>query len=490
VVRKIPVRRQARFSFLQLEKHRVAASPVRRKQALLQLSSCSEQESAIASEANAIQTAPPATKANAKPLRISTSPPAFGDQLAPMNPHAPSLLPKAPGDLSVPRLAVRSQNDHGFLFVNNFVRGAIMPARPAFQVKIKLPGGDLLLPERPLDVPSGTYFIWPFHLDLGSAHLRYSTAQLFTRLVEKDQPAYVFFCIPGIRCELSFADHPGLVAHAMGGHIQRASGVLNVTDLPMNSDTTLSLQSPGTLTTRILVLTRQHAEDTWRVHFDGKEHLLITTRQFFANDNTITLQSDDDPIFKLSLFPAIKAKPIASSSLTIRQQTNTTTELFARLPAMQPHLVLTQIQQPRTVPPVQLGPPISWRPHGVAQAPAEATFADAAVWKLTLGKDQLHNLSNLFLQIDYTGDVGRLSDGTHLLDDNFFNGTPWTIGMRRFLERKQTGDLRLQILPLRADSPIFLEDRIRSALPTTGQVEQLRGVRIIPQYQLTLRTEP
>jgi hypothetical protein len=77
VVRKTPVLRQARFSFLQLEKHRVAASPVRRKQALLQLS-CPERESAIAWESERFQTAPPATNTNAKPLRCA-SPPAFGD---------------------------------------------------------------------------------------------------------------------------------------------------------------------------------------------------------------------------------------------------------------------------------------------------------------------------------------------------------------------------------------------------------------------------
>ena len=35
-----------------------------------------------------------------------------------------------------------------------------------------------------------------------------------------------------------------------------------------------------------------------------------------------------------------------------------------------------------------------------------------------------------------------------------------------------------------------LEDHVRRAIPTTGQVEQLRAVRAIPQYQITLRTEP
>src|ERR1700735_3902211 len=63
----------------------------------------------------------------------------FGDQLAPMIPHPPSTLPKTPADLSVPRLSIRSSGERGFVFVNNYVRGAVMPSRPSFQLKISLP---------------------------------------------------------------------------------------------------------------------------------------------------------------------------------------------------------------------------------------------------------------------------------------------------------------------------------------------------------------
>jgi hypothetical protein len=67
-------------------------------------------------------------------------------------------------------------------------------------------------------------------------------------------------------------------------------------------------------------------------------------------------------------------------------------------------------------------------------------------------------------------------------------GTTWTIGMKRFFDRDQTSNLQLSILPLRADSPIFLEDTVRKSLPSSGQFEQLRSVTAIPQYQLTLQT--
>ena len=45
---------------------------------------------------------------------------------------------KNPSDFSVIRAAVRSRGDHGFLFVNNYVRGSPMPAQTAAQFEIQL----------------------------------------------------------------------------------------------------------------------------------------------------------------------------------------------------------------------------------------------------------------------------------------------------------------------------------------------------------------
>jgi beta-galactosidase len=410
---------------------------------------------------------------------------AFGDQLAPMTPHAPTVLPKDAADISVPRLAVRTHDSRGFLFVNNYLRGAPMPARHGFQVKIKLPDGNLLLPDRPVDVPSGAYFIWPFNMDLGGLHLRYSSAQLFTRLDTSD--TFVFFCVPGIRCELSFGDEVGLVVHSTGGHVVHSKGNLNIIDLNAGTETTLSLQRPSGKTIHILVLSEEDAENAWRVRLNDMEHLLITPQQFFTSDDQITLNSDD-PSFRFTLFPAVATSPKASSQLMVKQNANGSTDLSARLTDVKPHLTLTQIRKAGDVPAVKVGQPPSWRSQGVAEAPAEATFAAAAQWRVELSPDSLHGLSNLFLNVDYTGDVARLSAGDHLLDDNFFNGNPWKIGMKRFLDRREAGDLRLEILPLRSDSPIFLEDSVRKTLPVMGQIDQLHSVRIIPEYQLSLRT--
>ena len=414
---------------------------------------------------------------------------AFGEQLAPMTPHAPSVLPQTPGDLSSPRLAVRSNGDAGFLFVNNYVRSAAMPTRAAFQVKVALPGGDLLLPERPIDVPSGSYFIWPFHMDLNGFKLRYSTAQLFTR-IRGERPTYVFFCVPGVRCELAFADRAGLVVEASSGKVRRCSASVTVNDFAVDADTVLSLKSPGAKPVQILVLTQQDAERAWTVQLGGEERLLFTEGEFFADEDRITLRSNGSPAFRMRVFPGLTASPAASSLLTLRQLPQGFSELSAELPTFNPKVSVMVGRPVGVAPVVKMGPPPTWRPVGVAQAPDDAAFINAGTWKLKLNEDALHGVSDVFLDVDYTGDVARLSDGMHLLDDNFYNGMPWSIGMKRFFERHETSDLVLQILPLRTDSPIFVEDSVRGALPRSGQVGTLRSVRAIPQYELDVKTHP
>src|SRR5205814_5500981 len=55
----------------------------------------------------------------------------FGEYLARMTVHAPDHLPADTADFRVPRAAVRSRGDSGFIFVNNYVRNYSMPMRRA-----------------------------------------------------------------------------------------------------------------------------------------------------------------------------------------------------------------------------------------------------------------------------------------------------------------------------------------------------------------------
>ncbi len=414
----------------------------------------------------------------------------FGAELAPMLPHAPSIMPTSPQDLSVARLSVRTRDESGFLFLNNYIRGVATPARPALQINVKLPGSTLLIPAHPVDVPSGAYFIWPINLNLDGTVLRYSTAQPFTRVRAKGETTYFFFCIPGVRCEFAFAEEPGLTIDASKAKTSHQGGITYVTDVTPDIDMHVVLKRRDGSSTRLVVLTQKQSEDAWKARVGGEERLLITKQQFFASQEKITLHSNEDPAFSFMLYPAITTALHASAPLNLSQSSAGMTNFSAHLPEVRVQVTETKIEDAKDVPPIKLGPPISWRPQGVAETPAESVFANSAKWKLKFDKDPLKGVSNIFLHIDYVGDIARFSDDSYLLDDNFFNGTSWTIGMRRFLQRDQNRNFQLSILPLRIDSPIFLEGPVRKALPSTGQIDWLRSIRATPEYELTIQTTP
>jgi beta-galactosidase len=95
----------------------------------------------------------------------------------------------------------------------------------------------------------------------------------------------------------------------------------------------------------------------------------------------------------------------------------------------------------------------------------------------------LQGCENLFLNIDYAGDVGRLYSGTELLDDNFYNGTTWEVGAKdsgQLLDK----EVRLEILLLRKDAPIYLPTAAWPDFGRKPQTVKLNSVTAVPEYEL------
>jgi hypothetical protein len=109
-----------------------------------------------------------------------------------------------------------------------------------------------------------------------------------------------------------------------------------------------------------------------------------------------------------------------------------------------------------------------WR-IDVPQVPAEAAVSD--VW----------------LKINYEGDEARLSDRKGLVDDNFWNGLPWRVGLKEALPDWRSGnDLELAVLPLPRSYPMYLEKAGSLRFNRAGVADALMSVQLIPQYQLRL----
>jgi len=418
----------------------------------------------------------------------------FGAELAPMTVHAPALQPHDSADLSVPRASVRCNGDSGFIFFNNYVRGYRTPARPAAQFLIRLPHGSLAVPRQPVDLPSGAYFIWPFNLQAEGVTLRYSTVQLFTRLDDSGIDTIYFEALPGIPVELAFDAKTVRTVKSTSGKTTQDSGAIYVSGFQPGVESSIDLVSSQGNALRLVVLTAHEAEDAWRAHIDGSDHLLVTEQDFLADPDAhpehFWLRSRATPQFAFTLTPPPLSALEASQPLTVSSQTSRTASYSAAAPTWDDPMEFRQTQAAGMAPPVKFGPALDWRPRGVAQAPDADRLPQAAQWEIAIPAESLKGLSELFLEVNYQGDVARLSAGGKLLDDNFANGKPWTIGLKRFLASQGPSRFELSILPLRQDAPVYFEFAAPPQFAPNGQIGKLDDLRLIPEYQVEITAEP
>lgn len=414
----------------------------------------------------------------------------FGSELARMAVYAPTVLPKSPDDISLLRSSLRSDGQHGFLFVNNYVRGATMPVRKDVQFHVSLPRSDLRIPERPIDIPSGAYFIWPFNLKLGGSTLKYATAQLFTRIGTREGEAYFFEKIPGISAEFVIKSEPSLKVDAHGAVIRRHGEDISISSIPAGLDHGIRIRHGHGPEVRLILLSSQEAENTWKTSIDGSAHLLETNEDFFTDEKSFVLTSEGNARCAFTLFPTVNGHWKLAGGNLKSHRLGETSNFVASVPEVHPNLEIKKVKEADEVPPVKLGSPLSWRPKGVAMAPDDTDFELAAKWAISMPHSlPSSTISDMLLKIAYAGDVARLSVNGYLLDDNFDNGLAWTIGLQRFNRKIADVPLELSILPLRRDAPIFLEKRFWPNFDGANQVVDLKSATLIPQYKFQIEPQ-
>jgi hypothetical protein len=95
-------------------------------------------------------------------------------------------------------------------------------------------------------------------------------------------------------------------------------------------------------------------------------------------------------------------------------------------------------------------------------------------------------VDDAFLRIDWAGDVGRLFAGEDMIEDSFFDGRRWLVGLKR--HRADLGKpLTLRVSPLRGDAPVYLDAALKPKLTADQQIADIRSATIVPQYRLTVR---
>jgi len=86
---------------------------------------------------------------------------------------------------------------------------------------------------------------------------------------------------------------------------------------------------------------------------------------------------------------------------------------------------------------------------------------------------------NPLLHIRYAGDVARWMLNGRLIEDKFYCGREFDPGLNRYAPEILTGDLRLEILPLRRDAPIYIEPKDRPDFGKSDSLVKLQSIEIV-----------
>jgi hypothetical protein len=152
------------------------------------------------------------------------------------------------------------------------------------------------------------------------------------------------------------------------------------------------------------------------------------------------------------------------------------------LPERRLAATVTPVRAAQEVRPIMIG--------GLAKAamqPIPESFRQAAAWRIDVPSAFANGEPDALVNLDFTGDIGRLFNGTRMLDDWYYSGYGWQYALKHAAKGENKGPLTLSVLPLRADAPIYIPKEGRPDFAGKPQISELRGVTITPVYRLDVR---
>ncbi|RPH57608.1 MAG: beta-galactosidase, partial [Chloroflexi bacterium] len=342
----------------------------------------------------------------------------FGADLAPMGTVLPSDAEEIqPADAQSLRFCARVRDGSGFVFLNNFQDHLEMPDK-AFSLELTLPDGQLRIPRQgALTLQSDVCCLLPFNLSLAGTRLVYATLQPLTVLHTDSGPHYFFFAPEGLTPEYCLAADS---YSQLAGDAQIAAEVDGKVYLAVEpgAERSFTLTTLAGNTVRVTTLTRAEAEHAWRGAAWGCERLIISHADLFFSGQSVELRSQGAAEMALTVFPAVTDWPLNARGgvLTIEQR-GIASRLGVSVPARQPEIQLKD--------------------------------CGAGRFQIELAPDGMSGLNDIFLQFDYIGDVGSLFLAGGLIADNYNNGTPWRVGLKRFWPEALAQGLVARFWPLR-----------------------------------------
>ncbi len=363
----------------------------------------------------------------------------FGEILAPMQvvlPENADLIKAGDKDL---RFAVRTNGKSGFLFMNNFQDHQEREDISDIRFTLKLEDQELFIPETGgFTLKKEENAILPVNLQLDNIQLNYATAQLLTSGKDAKGEFFLFFAPEGIQPEFSIRKRKGQSVQGLHCQITQNNSRWLIKALD-NSGSEITVKE-GNKETRILVFDKQTALTCWIVKNGAYDQLIITEAVPLQNRETVELISTDNARIDCKFYPALSKAPKMDTGTLTEQKENS--GIYSHF-----HISL----QAQSV-------------------PYKATRVGNKL-AVDISSGMPTGVKDIICRINYQGDTGQAFLNGELIADNFYNGIPWNIGLKKFLEKPEAKELVFYFRPMYKEAEC-LQDLPPHLLPAFNEQGQ------------------
>lgn len=386
---------------------------------------------------------------------------AFGDVIADMGTVLPAgQADIAPDNTKELRWCIRQKDGAGFLFLNNFQDHVYMPDQEEIRIELQTSRGTIAFPHQgTLTLKKNSSAVLPFQLNMEGVDIVTATVQPLTKLAaskarSKERGALlVFYAHEGMNPELVLS--AASVAHvdAGEGDAKREDDVWIVSPA-IGKQHVVTLQLVDQRTVSLLILTREEALQTYQFHIWGEDRLAISGSHLYVHNERLVSTSEDQSSWSVAVYPSLQEGLKSNVGLAAERQEGLFTAYELAVETYEPELSVRKVTERNSM--------------------------------IRIDTEWPEQVGDVFLEIEYVGDVAGVYLGEHLLTDHIHYGKSWPIGLKQFKDELEDRELHIAITPLRKGTVHTFVNQALVERFEGVELSELHSVRAVSHYVAAL----
>lgn len=375
-------------------------------------------------------------------------------------------------DIECLRYAARADEKSGFVFLNNFQDHVKLQKQSDFCVEIELQAETVRIPYRgTMELSESVSCILPFNLELGQILLKSATTAPITKIEDQGITTYFFGIVEGVLPQMLLEGASRIKVNELDLKVQELNeGNLNElvrVEMPAPNHlliypdtckrTMLQLQDASGREVRVCLLTIEECSRFWQIELGGQTRVLLTKEKPLIKNESLSLQVIDSGEAQFEIYPEPE-KPFEPEH---HQQCSIMHSMVHFFDCY--HLTFER--------------------HEVRSSYS----INGNKGKVHIAADEWKQLSQLWLEVRYQGDVANASIKGRLIQDHFYNGGPLEIGLKRFEADLAEAPIELYIRPKKTGEYSMLESDMALQREFRGrELANIEEVRFLPEIEICL----